>query len=1183
MSLTAIELYKRLTQLGLASEAECRQWAARCAQRLDAAHAVDGQAVLEALVDLGHITPYQAAKLSANADAAAFRCGSYLVLEPVASSVGEQWYVVRPADAAAPDQLKWARLITADELRQWRDSMPSLKRALQLAQARQTHLHPVEMPERTDAGIVLLMPPVGDRLLADQPLEAWFPDRHRRAELATQIVRQVGEGLAELHQRELVHGRVLPDRVTWNGTTARLITDPLCTFTLPIAHQTSGTLGTLVTQETLLRFCAPEFLAPGQRPTPATDVFSLGYLWWWLLYGTPPQQETDPQRILVDQTQPPPALPDHPALAPPLQRVLLHALARDPRSRFRDAAELVKALNYASELARTSSAVPSGRSRAVDEPDATAANKDRAPANRETSAGHEASVRPTNTDEVAGDKQVGREERRDKAKAKRRQESRVRRSPPPTSPRQPATTADRSQPPTEAAAVPAAPPKGRPASDAPPSPSAAQQNDDAENAKQGGTSVGAEPRAASAAHETDPDHRQASSPSSPRTGDTASHPGPPAPSAMAAGIEDTRASLPTESAKVLKTDKASASGRADHAAPGGVASPQPAEPAVEADTAASPAAGSKPLVVGQARSVDPAQPVPSPVRRRRKRKKPQWLLPVAGGCGFLIILLLVLKFSGALDSVAARKSSKPGDGAASNPTSVSTPRETVRPNPVRRDPREEMYRVVDEHPTALWLPPFAPDPLPLDLLPPGGQVFVHWHPRRLVSDAAFSSTLRPWQQEVDAWRSRLETQWGVSIDQVESSLLAIYPPGPTHNDYRLVWRIELIEAAPVEELANQWAAQSVGEASGTLRSFRTQRLTYLCQSDAEGRCQVFSLGPPDLMEESLRAGGGAGPLLGAVEALHQRTSTDFDCVVLGSAPFLLAESHSLLSALPPRMPPVIQQLLGREARGVLLQTRLTPEWYWEIQIAGAGSVDAGKLLGRLQDAITSWPAQVEQWLVRESPHPFWRPVALRFPQMLRVLADYCRFQVENGIAMVNAYLPSEAAANLLTATWIAAHETATYAGDMRVASASDPPSSNFTIDDYLARPIRVVFDQEPIEVALELIQEEANDRLPPGATPLRFQLDGDAFELAGITRNQQIRGFSIEGQPVRDALTELARRGNPVTTVQSTSDPEQRLIWVVKDDPQHPGRPMISLTTREAATAAGIDLPAEFTGAASTD
>lgn len=131
-------------------------------------------------------------------------------------------------------------------------------------------------------------------------------------------------------------------------------------------------------------------------------------------------------------------------------------------------------------------------------------------------------------------------------------------------------------------------------------------------------------------------------------------------------------------------------------------------------------------------------------------------------------------------------------------------------------------------------------------------------------------------------------------------------------------------------------------------------------------------------------------------------------------------------------------------------------------------------------------------------------------------------------------------------------------------------------DDLLRREIRILFDQESIEEALALISEAANEGISDEARRIRFDLDSAAFEQAGITRNQQIRDFQISNQPLRVALTELVRRGNPIPNVQDLRQPEQQLIWVVKEDAQMPGRRLVLLTTRMAAKTDRIPLPDEF-------
>ncbi|HBE68172.1 MAG TPA: hypothetical protein DDW52_08490 [Planctomycetaceae bacterium] len=193
--------------------------------------------------------------------------------------------------------------------------------------------------------------------------------------------------------------------------------------------------------------------------------------------------------------------------------------------------------------------------------------------------------------------------------------------------------------------------------------------------------------------------------------------------------------------------------------------------------------------------------------------------------------------------------------------------------------------------------------------------------------------------------------------------------------------------------------------------------------------------------------------------------------------------------------------------------------------------------------------------------------------MLRTLNDNARTGIEDGVAKLNFYLPKAAIPNLTLATWLASQDGATIVGG---ESSGAPKAQPLTIEEYLGRPIRLSFAQEPIEVALQLVADEANDNLTEGTPQLRFELDGDAFELAGITRNQQLSDFDVNGLPVREALTEIARRGNPVTTVTDTRQTDQQLIWVVRPDPDNTSAQIISLTTRSAAAARNDTLPVEF-------
>lgn len=242
-------------------------------------------------------------------------------------------------------------------------------------------------------------------------------------------------------------------------------------------------------------------------------------------------------------------------------------------------------------------------------------------------------------------------------------------------------------------------------------------------------------------------------------------------------------------------------------------------------------------------------------------------------------------------------------------------------------------------------------------------------------------------------------------------------------------------------------------------------------------------------------------------------------------------------------------------------------------MAGSSDREAVALQQRLADAKRALPDSMESWLAAEVAHPHWRAMANRFPNMLRALDTQTRVGVENGQALANGYLPTSACSNLVYASWMAflpsaTANTATGSGSQTVASKPLTPA------EILERKISMSIDQTGIENVLQQIGEQANDKLPAGTTPLRFELDGAGFQRSGITRNQQIKDFKVDGQSVRQALTLLARRGNPVQPLNDLKSADQKLVWVLVEG--QGATPLISLTSRDAAQSASQSLPSEF-------
>ncbi len=342
MSVSSLELWQRIAAEGIASAMQCRSWAAEVSKHLPAAETADGLKVLQKLIDIGRLTKYQAKVLSGQSSDP-LRRGPWNVLSKVKQPQWQGWLEITKIDPSKGEQppARWARWLTGQEMQSLQSSAPSLPRGIQLAQIRNPHLQVVEMPEMVGSELQLRVAPVVGSSLAEL-----FQESRATIAQSTQIIKQVADALSAMHQRRVVHGRVLPDRIFWddmNGAT--LVCDPISVWTASVEPGTSGVLGEHLNGLRLASFLAPEFLAPRQPPSMVSDVYALGATWWWLIVGAPPVEGSDVANTLGQAAE---AALDFDGklseLAEPLRVCLKHCLAKNPSARFADASVLSSAL-----------------------------------------------------------------------------------------------------------------------------------------------------------------------------------------------------------------------------------------------------------------------------------------------------------------------------------------------------------------------------------------------------------------------------------------------------------------------------------------------------------------------------------------------------------------------------------------------------------------------------------------------------------------------------------------------------------------------------------------------------------------------------------------------------------------------------------------------------------------------
>jgi eukaryotic-like serine/threonine-protein kinase len=167
--------------------------------------------------------------------------------------------------------------------------------------------------------------------------------------VALAILRQAARGLAAGHRVGLVHRDVKPGNL-FLETSDHPDEPHVRVLDFGIA-QVSGEEGTMTHLTEYGRspfspaYASPEQMRGDDRLTPASDVFSLAAVGYFLLTGTRPFTSTDPSRMEMEVADAVRLLPERaPELPPHVAATLVRALSLGAADRYADAAELADAL-----------------------------------------------------------------------------------------------------------------------------------------------------------------------------------------------------------------------------------------------------------------------------------------------------------------------------------------------------------------------------------------------------------------------------------------------------------------------------------------------------------------------------------------------------------------------------------------------------------------------------------------------------------------------------------------------------------------------------------------------------------------------------------------------------------------------------------------------------------------------
>ncbi len=451
--------------------------------------------------------------------------------------------------------------------------------------------------------------------------------------------------------------------------------------------------------------------------------------------------------------------------------------------------------------------------------------------------------------------------------------------------------------------------------------------------------------------------------------------------------------------------------------PGGAAGLPGTRPAAAPGAAVAPTAGAgsgTPAAAAGAGSVLKG-------RQRYKPKQQRLLFQVGIGVGAVILLLIVLLL---LNSGSGQRPAKPSGRDAvprgempseGQPTeSTAQPGQPASAKPSSRPAAEGPFEIVPDDGKQPWESPTAGRAVSLRYLPPGAQVFLIARPADLLASPEGPRVIQALGPSFAGTQAAWEAAAGVPLSEMAQLIVSFQDRGDPMPRPTLVVRPKT--PLTKESLAQKLGGAGPGQDSAEVFAGHNGWSYFLPAAEKGG---VLVIGRSEEIKEISNAQGAPPVLPVALEKLL-RASDDQRHVTVLLAPSELVTNFCRdgrpWSFCDPRQVREPLDWFLSDAQAAMFSVHVADVTYVELTFLrrrGTGPVEA------IQDRLRQMPERVERYIAALNPSPYWRVVALRYPQMVRYLYGQTRIGAEGDLTVVNAALPPAAAHNLIFATEMA--------------------------------------------------------------------------------------------------------------------------------------------------------------------
>lgn len=567
--------------------------------------------------------------------------------------------------------------------------------------------------------------------------------------------------------------------------------------------------------------------------------------------------------------------------------------------------------------------------------------------------------------------------------------------------------------------------------------------------------------------------------------------------------------------------------------------------------------------------------------REKKRKKdlPLWI--GIGGAGALLLLLGLLYaggFFGSSDDGTTEVAENPVETTSTN---VSTTSNNDTPaNPPVDEPDTESsgsettpaveagpaYQFVSDDGKTLWAPPAEGKALDLAYVPALASTYIIARPSDILTSPRGNDVLKALGPDFAALRQKWEQSAGVTLDEIEQLVIGVHD-----NDSQMPRFSTTVRLKSPADMKARWGNPPAGSLPNT---FSVNGQTAWLPPSAGGRTFVLAA-PPEIEPLAKSETPIPRPQFDPYFSHLVKSSSDAQHVVALIDPhFLRTDAREMFAGPYSKLVEPIDWFFGDDVKGMASLT-FADDFYGELRLYARLQKRPSELQEEVQAKLDQTPEKLKDYVLSLNPPTYWKKTWFNFPQMITALRSQMRLGIEDEQTVINFALPGMTAPNLIAATELSIASTPGAAASTGTTTVASKPKPK-TIEELLSSKIDIGFAQQSLEFAMRDLATAAREEYPELPFDFQIKVIGADLQKEGITRNQQIRDINAKQTTVGDVLTQFVRKGNPVTTVKTPDEVDQKLVWLVGPDPDDATKKIVLITTRVAAGEKKLTLPPVF-------